>query len=155
MNDPEPKPWRSRRDEFPWLVELDALTKRERERIKRGEYELNQHGYRKLIDRAPIAEVLNMARAARNEPGIWAAVTGIAERRRKQPDTELTGDEIFFLDDFKRWRRLKYDLPYSALPFYVVDRLLLQIANERLPDDLDHPQVRAFLLESPAVVEPH
>jgi len=94
-----------------------------------------------------------MARAARSRPEIWAAVTGIAERYKKNPSTELTSDEIFFLADFRKWCRLKYDLPYADLPFYVVDRLLLQIANGFLPDDLDDPQVRAFLLESPAVVE--
>jgi len=151
MSCPEGKPWRTRRDEFPWLVELDVLTKSEQERIERGEYELNQHGYRKLEQQAPITEVLNMARAARGRPEIWAAVTGIALRIKTDPNAEVTPDELFFLDDFRKWRRLKFDLPYSDLPFYVVDRVLLEIATGSLPDDLDDPQVRAFLLKSPAV----
>ena len=147
------RPWLARRNEIPWLVERDELIARDRERMKRGEFELDQFGHRKISHRTPVDEVLKFARVARHQPEIWQAIQGIVERYRRDPNTELTKDEGHFFGFFREWYLLKHDLAYSPSTFIGVDGLLLKIAHGWMEDDLNSPEAREFLLQRPSVVE--
>jgi hypothetical protein len=153
MSDARPKPWRSRVKEFPWLEERHKLAEILEARVKRGEYSLDQNGLRLVMRKVAVDDVLKYARVARNQAEIWAAVQGIVERSKADPRAELTYDENFFFSDFRNWYLLKHDLPYSDMPFMIVDGLLLKIAHGLLPDNLSDPKVRAFLLSDPSVYE--
>lgn len=147
------KPWLSRVDEFPWLREREDLIAEQRRRKERGEFDLDEFGYRKFSLHIPIDEVLKFARAARNQPEIWEAIQGIVERYKIDPETEVTSDENFFVAFFAECYCMKNDLAYAYSSFVVVTRLLLQIAHGKIPDDLNSEESRIFLLEDPFVIE--
>lgn len=153
MSEQKHKPWVSRGDEFPWLREREELVAEQQVRKERGEFELDESGYRKLSRYAPVDELLNFAWVARYQPEIWELIQGIVERHKLDSETEVTNDEYFFFVFFTEWYLKKHDLAYYTSSFGVIFRLLLQIGHKKIQDDLNSEEVKSFLLADPFVID--
>lgn len=138
--------WMARVGEFPWRREREQLLREMHARKESGKYELDDRGNRKGSKQIPVGKVIVFARVARKQPEIWQMIEEYAKRAKSNPDEIPTKDENTFFRFFADWYIAKHDFPYITNGFLSAYGLLIRIAREEIPDNLETQEVREILL---------
>lgn len=116
-----PEPFRFHELEFAWQREYRAWAEKET---------AEGRGWAKYTPgsrQTPLERVLRAAQEARQTPEVWHVVLLLNERRKLDPETELTEDERLLITDFMGWFMMKNGTYHTDEPFaYVASRWLLQ-----------------------------
>lgn len=98
----------------------------------------------------PIANIIALAKAARNQPEISQMVHNLIEEEKKDPDyQDKSSAEVNFFGFFKCWYWLKYDLMNDDSMAYLGCMSLVKKWALGLIDEDDEQSARRFILSVP------